>query len=49
LLFEAFAINLLKATQTVQGAAEILRTGWDATWNISERCNRGVLTSGMAG
>ncbi len=37
LLFESFAINLLKATQTVQGAMEILRTGWDATWNIIVR------------
>ncbi len=37
LLFEAFAIDLLKATQNVQGARMILRTGWEQTWNIIRR------------
>ena len=37
LMFEAFAIRLLKATQTVEGARTILRIGWEATWSILER------------
>ncbi|QEG20278.1 ISL3 family transposase [Mariniblastus fucicola] len=37
LMFEAFAIRLLKATQTIEGARTILRTGWEATWTILER------------
>lgn len=37
LMFEAFAISLLKATQTVEGARRILRIGWEATWGILER------------
>lgn len=34
LLFERFAIDVLQATQTVQGAQSILRTSWDETWHI---------------
>ena len=37
LKFEAFAIRLLKATQTVEGARTILRIGREATWSILER------------
>ena len=37
LMFEAFAIKLLKATQNVKGASQILRIGWEATWRIMER------------
>lgn len=37
LMFESFAITLLKATQTVEGARSILGIGWEATWSILER------------
>jgi transposase len=37
LLFERFAIDVLLATQTVTGAASLLRTSWDETWHILER------------
>lgn len=37
LMFESFAITLLKATQTIEGARSILRIGWEATWSILER------------
>jgi transposase len=37
LLFERFAIDVLQATQTVTGAAGLLRTSWDETWHILER------------
>ena len=37
MLFERFAIQVLLATQTVQGAMSILRTKWDQTWHIVER------------
>ncbi len=37
LIFEAFAIELLKATQNVKGASRILRIGWEATWRIMQR------------
>lgn len=44
ILFEAFAIDLLRATQNVQGARAILRTGWEQTWNIIRRAvERGKL------
>lgn len=44
MLFESFAINLLKMTQNVEGAATLLRTGWEATWNIITRAvDRGKL------
>ena len=44
LMFEAFAIDLLQATQNVEGARKILRTGWDQTWNIVVRTiQRGKL------
>lgn len=44
MLFESFAINLLKMTQNVEGAAGLLRTGWTATWNIITRAvERGKL------
>jgi transposase len=36
-MFEAFAITLLQATQTVEGARAILGLGWHATWQILER------------
>ncbi|MFK7768347.1 MAG: hypothetical protein AB8B55_14080 [Mariniblastus sp.] len=36
-MFEAFAIRLLKATQTVEGARKILHIGWETTWSILER------------
>lgn len=35
--FERFAIDVLLATQTVQGAAGILRTSWDETWHIVKK------------
>ncbi|MEM9360632.1 MAG: transposase family protein, partial [Pseudomonadota bacterium] len=35
--FERFAIDVLLATQTVQGAAGILRTRWDETWHIVKK------------
>ena len=42
LMFERFAIDLLRATQTVTGAMDILRTKWDQTWGIIVRAvNRG--------
>ena len=37
LFFERFAVDVLLATQTVQGAAGLLRTSWDATWNILQK------------
>lgn len=37
ILFERFAIDLLRATQTVTGAMSILGTNWDQTWNIVQR------------
>ena len=37
LFFERFAIDVLLATQTVQGAAGILRTSWDETWHIVKK------------
>ena len=37
LLFERFSIDVLLATQTVQGAQGILRITWDETWGILER------------
>lgn len=37
LMFESFAIDVLLATQTVQGAQTILQTSWDETWGILER------------
>lgn len=37
LLFESFAISLLRATQTVEGARKILQLSWSATWRILER------------
>lgn len=37
LMFESFAIKLLQATQTVEGARSILGISWDATWRILER------------
>lgn len=40
LLFERFAIDVLLATQTVKGAASILRTRWEPTWNILQRAVR---------
>ena len=40
LLFERFAIDVLQATQTVTGAASLLRTSWDETWHILERAVR---------
>lgn len=44
ILFESFAINLLTFTQNVDGAATLLRTGWEATWNIIIRAvGRGKL------
>lgn len=44
ILFEAFAIDLLRATQNVEGARKILRTGWEQTWNIIRRAvERGRL------
>ena len=44
LLFESFAISLLQATQTVQGARSILQLSWSATWRILER----AVERGMA-
>ena len=37
MLFERFAIDVLKMTQIVKGAMTILRLKWDCTWNIIER------------
>ncbi|PHQ36988.1 ISL3 family transposase [Rhodopirellula bahusiensis] len=37
LFFERFSIDVLLATQTVQGAAGILRTSWDETWHILKK------------
>ena len=37
ILFERFAIDVLLATQTVQGAQGILKTSWDETWGILRR------------
>lgn len=37
ILFERFAIDLLRATQTVTGAMNILGTKWEQTWNILQR------------
>lgn len=37
ILFERFAIDVLRATQTVKNAMAILRLKWDATWHIIER------------
>lgn len=35
LMFERFAIDVLLACQTVQGAQGVLRTSWDETWHIA--------------
>lgn len=35
--FERFAIDVLLACQTVQGAQGILRTSWDETWHILQK------------
>ena len=40
ILFERFAVDVLLATQTVQGAMSILRLKWDQTWNIVARAVR---------
>ena len=40
ILFERFAIDVLLAKQTVQGAMSILATKWDQTWNIIQRAVR---------
>ena len=40
ILFERFAIDVLMATQTVQGAMGLLDTKWDQTWNIIVRAVR---------
>ncbi len=40
LMFERFAIDLLRATQTVTGAMSILRIKWDQTWGILSRAVR---------
>jgi transposase len=37
ILFERFAIDILRATQTVTGTMSILGTKWEQTWNILER------------
>lgn len=37
MFFERFAIDVLLATQTVQGATGILRTSWDETWHIVKK------------
>ena len=37
ILFERFAIDVLLATQTVQGAISLLRIGWGQAWRILER------------
>lgn len=37
LLFERFAIDVLRSTQTVKGAISILRIKWDQGWHILER------------
>ncbi len=37
LLFERLAIDVLLATQTVQGAQGLLRTSWDETWHIVKK------------
>ncbi len=37
LLFERLAIDVLLATQTVQGAQSLLRTSWDETWHIAKK------------
>ena len=34
MMFERFAIDILLAAQTVEGATGILRTSWDKTWHI---------------
>jgi transposase len=44
LLFERFAIDVLKRTQNIKGARELLGTGWEQTWNILQRAvKRGQL------
>jgi len=40
ILFERLAIDVLLATQTVQGAMGILRTSWDETWYFLQRAVR---------
>ena len=37
LMFVRFAIDVLLATQTVEGASSLLRTSWDETWSILEK------------
>ena len=37
LFFERFAIDVLLATQTVQGDAGILRTSWDESWHVLKK------------
>ena len=46
LMFEVFAIRLLKATQTIEGARRILRTGWEATWKKQKTAARNRWVSG---
>ncbi len=36
-MFVRFAIDVLLATQTVEGARSLLRTSWDETWLILEK------------
>lgn len=40
IFFERFAIDVLQATQTVEGAQGILNTSWDETWHILKRAVR---------
>ncbi len=37
LMFVRFAIDVLLATQTVEGACALLRTTWDETWSILQK------------
>lgn len=37
LMFVRFAIDVLLATQTVEGACVLLRTTWDETWSILQK------------
>ncbi len=37
LMFVRFAIDVLLATQTVEGASSLLRTSWDETWSILKK------------
>ncbi len=40
IFFERFAIDVLQATQTIEGAQGILQTSWDETWHILKRAVR---------